>query len=44
MKKSILIIFSYIVLLFNQQELYAQTCGTRQLDPRVASFLKDDWK
>jgi acetyl esterase len=40
MKKSILIIFLGIVLLFNQQELFAQACGTRQLDPRVASFLK----
>jgi acetyl esterase len=40
MKKSVLIIFLGIVLLFNQQELFAQSCGTRQLDPRVASFLK----
>ncbi len=40
MKKSILLIFLSIFLLFNRQELFAQTCGTRQLDPRVASFLK----
>lgn len=40
MKKSMLIIFLSIVLVFNRQELFAQTCGTRQLDPRVASFLK----
>ena len=40
MKKSILFIFLSIVLLFNQQQLFAQTCGTRQLDPRVDSFLK----
>jgi len=40
MKKSMLIIFLSIVFVFNRQELFAQTCGTRQLDPRVASFLK----
>lgn len=40
MKKSMLLIFLSIVLLCNQQALFAQTCGTRQLDPRVASFLK----
>ena len=40
MKKSILIIFLSIVLLFNRREIFAQTCGTRQLDSRVASFLK----
>lgn len=40
MKHSILIIFLSIVFGYNQQELLAQTCGTRQLDPRVASFLK----
>ena len=27
-------------MFFDRQELFAQTCGTRQLDPRVASFLK----
>ncbi len=40
MKKLMFTIFLSIVLVFNQQELFAQTCGTRQLDPRVASFLK----
>lgn len=40
MKKSILIIFISVILVFNQQELFAQACGSRQLDPRVASFLK----
>jgi acetyl esterase len=40
MKKSTFIIFLSIVLAFNSQEVSAQTCGTRQLDTRVASFLK----
>lgn len=42
MKKSIFIIFLNFIFVFNCQELFAQTqsCGTRQLDPRVASFLK----
>ena len=40
MKKSMFIIFLSIVLVFNNQELFSQTCGTRELDPRVASFLK----
>ncbi|CAN5539538.1 alpha/beta hydrolase [soil metagenome] len=40
MKKSALVIFLSIVFVFIRQELLAQTCGTRQLDPRVASFLK----
>ncbi len=40
MKKSILIIFLSIIFLYNHQELFAQPCGTRQLDPRIASFLK----
>jgi acetyl esterase len=40
MKKSLFIIFLSIPLVFNQQQLFAQACGTRQLDPRVASFLK----
>ena len=35
-----LFIFLTIALLFNQQILFAQACGTRQLDPRIASFLK----
>ena len=40
MKKLMFIIFLSIVLVFSQQELFAQTCGTRQLDPRIAAFLK----
>ena len=40
MKKSILIVFLSIVFVCNRQEIFAQTCGDRQLDPRVASFLK----
>ena len=39
-KKSILIIFLTTLFVFNRQELFAQSCGTRQLDPRIASFLK----
>lgn len=40
MNKSIVFIFLSIVLICNQQALFAQPCGTRQLDPRVATFLK----
>lgn len=40
MYKIILIVFFSIILACNQQELNAQTCGSRQLDPRVATFLK----
>jgi acetyl esterase len=42
MKKLMIIIFLSIVLVFNCRELFAQTqtCGTRQLDPKVSSFLK----
>lgn len=40
MKKSILLIFLGVAFAFNGQELLAQSCGTRQLDPRVTSFLK----
>jgi acetyl esterase len=40
MKKSISIIFLSILLVFNCRETAAQPCGTRQLDPRVAAFLK----
>jgi acetyl esterase len=40
MNKTILIIFLIIVFVCSRQELFAQSCGTRQLDPRVASFLK----
>ncbi len=40
MKKSMFIFFLGILLVPNGQELFAQACGTRQLDPRVASFLK----
>ena len=40
MKKSIAIFFLIILLAFYNQELFAQTCNTRQLDPRIAAFLK----
>lgn len=40
MKKSMFIVFISIALIFTRQELSAQECGTRTLDPRVASFLK----
>ena len=30
----------FITLLFSQFALHAQSCGTRQLDPRIAAFLK----
>ena len=40
MKRSILVIFLSIAFLFSKQEMFAQPCGTRQLDPRVAAFLK----
>lgn len=40
MKKSMLIIFLSIIFAFGQLHLFGQTCGTRQLDPQVASFLK----
>lgn len=40
MKKSMLFIFLSFLLVYNRQELFAQTCGTRQLDPRIAAFLK----
>lgn len=40
MKNSLFIFFLSIALLCNRQESFAQPCGTRQLDPRVASFLK----
>jgi acetyl esterase len=40
MKKLMLIAFLSTFLVFNRQALIAQTCGARQLDPRIASFLK----
>lgn len=40
MKKSIFIILLSIVFVFNERGLVAQSCGTRQLDPRVDAFLK----
>lgn len=40
MKKSMFIISLSVVFIFNSQNIFAQTCGTRQLDPRVASFLR----
>jgi len=38
MKKSI--VFIFLCFIINQQALFAQSCGTRQLDPRVDGFLK----
>lgn len=40
MKKSIVFVFVGILFVCNKQEIFAQSCGTRQLDTRVASFLK----
>ncbi|MEP7111489.1 MAG: alpha/beta hydrolase, partial [Ferruginibacter sp.] len=40
MKKSMLIIFLNMAVLFNRPALFAQACGSRQLDPGIASFLK----
>ncbi len=40
MNKSIVFVFLGILFVFGKQETFAQPCGTRQLDPRVASFLK----
>jgi len=42
MRKSMFIIFLSMLFVFYCRELFAQTqtCGTRQLDPRVSSFLK----
>jgi acetyl esterase len=40
MKKSFSLILLVIIVTVNQQLLVAQPCGTRQLDPRVAAFLK----
>ena len=39
MKRSPLIIFTSLLFLFIQPKTFAQTCGTRQLDPRIAGFL-----
>ena len=40
MKKLTFIAFLSLCLVSKRQVLFAQTCGSRQLDPRVASFLK----
>jgi acetyl esterase len=40
MNKLMLIIFLSIILLCSHQELIAQRCGIRQLDPKIAGFLK----
>jgi acetyl esterase len=40
MKKSVVILFLIIAFAGNNQNLFAQPCGTRQLDPRVSAFLK----
>ncbi|MDB5208716.1 MAG: hypothetical protein JWR72_3791, partial [Flavisolibacter sp.] len=39
MKKLMFIAFVSVVLVCNRQQLFAQTCGTLQLDSRVAAFL-----
>ncbi|RYE57977.1 MAG: steryl acetyl hydrolase [Sphingobacteriales bacterium] len=47
MKKPIIIISVSLLIIFNRQDSLAQSCGTRQLDPQVAGFLKligyKDW-
>jgi acetyl esterase len=40
MKKLLFTAFLSFSLVFMQQALFAQACGTRQLDPRIAGFLK----
>lgn len=40
MKRTILVTFLGIAFLFIKQDMFAQSCGTRQLDPGVAAFLK----
>lgn len=40
MKKLALIVFLSVISTCIKQALFAQPCGTRQLDPRVATFLK----
>lgn len=40
MKKTGFIFFLVIVLACPQRILFAQACGSRQLDPRIAAFLK----
>jgi acetyl esterase len=40
MKKSIALIFITLAFAFYHQNLLAQSCGTRQLDPRISGFLK----
>ncbi|WP_461491520.1 alpha/beta hydrolase [Pontibacter sp. HJ8] len=40
MKKLLFISLLSIFTTLNQQELFAQVCQTRQLDPRIDSFLK----
>jgi acetyl esterase len=40
MKKGTIVLFVSLLLVCNHQQLFAQQCGTRQLDPAVAGFLK----
>lgn len=40
MKKSMKLFFFSTVLILFQQHLLSQACGTRQLDPGIAAFLK----
>jgi acetyl esterase len=35
-----LLFVTFLSLVLNQQHLFAQSCGTRQLDPNIAAFLK----
>ncbi|NEM96575.1 alpha/beta hydrolase [Pontibacter burrus] len=38
--KKILLLFFLSLFLLSQQGLFAQSCGSRQLDPNIAAFLK----
>src|SRR5688500_408372 len=40
MKKLIFLSFLSLLLVFNRQQVLAQSCGARQLDPKIAAFLK----
>ncbi len=40
MKRLILVLFLGILSLFQPQNSYGQNCGSRQLDPEIAGFLK----
>lgn len=40
MKKSSFVLALTVLALFMGQQVFAQACGSRQLDPKIASFLK----